>query len=65
MASDKELIDKYQTIYNDILYETELFGYKYPDNKDGYNAFVNFAEKILRKAKAVGGDTFAPLPPKK
>jgi hypothetical protein len=42
-----------------------MFNLEHPDNVDGYNALVDIASRAYERAKIVGMDTLAPIPPKK
>jgi hypothetical protein len=65
MPSDKELIEKYLTSYNELLSAIEVFGLKYPGNNDGYNFLVDLAAKKREVALNIGLSDMEELPAKK
>jgi hypothetical protein len=65
MASDKELIEKYLTAYNELLYAIEIFGLRYPNNAEGYNFLIEIASKKRDVAMGIGLTDIAPLPDRK
>jgi hypothetical protein len=65
MATEYELRNVYILEYQSILKQIELFGLKYPDNKDGYNSLIDVAEDIKQRAENAGCQSLTPLPTRK
>jgi hypothetical protein len=65
MATDHELQLTYVIQYQEALTDLKMFDLQFPDNKDGYNALIDIAQRHYERASATGMTALAPLPPKK
>jgi hypothetical protein len=65
MATTTEFLAIYILEYQSILKQIGLFGNKYPDNKEGYNALIEVAEDIRQRAAGAGYTELPPLPERK
>jgi hypothetical protein len=65
MASGNEMIFALMNEYNILLDKIENFSLKYPDNKDGYNYLIDYAQEKLIMAQGLGVTALPPLPKKK